>query len=101
MPEAAFNLGISYQRGQGVTADEMEAFKWLEIAANSGLARAQYELAVCYQRGLGTVVDLAEACRWSGLAAERGSQPARELKEELEKEMAAIEAGKEEAQQLS
>jgi hypothetical protein len=32
-----YNLGVLYARGQGVVQDEIEAFKWLELAADMGI----------------------------------------------------------------
>ena len=32
-----YNLGVLYARGQGVVQDDIEAFKWLELAADMGI----------------------------------------------------------------
>jgi TPR repeat protein len=31
-----YNLGVLYARGQGVLRDDIEAFKWLDLAADMG-----------------------------------------------------------------
>ena len=32
-----YSLGVLYALGQGVAQDEIEAFKWLELAADTGI----------------------------------------------------------------
>jgi TPR repeat protein len=32
-----YNLGVLYARGQGVLRDDIEAFKWLDLAADMGI----------------------------------------------------------------
>lgn len=35
---ALFHLGMRYNKGQGVTPDPAETYKWLDLAAASGIA---------------------------------------------------------------
>ena len=44
--EAEFNLGVMYERGNGVSKDPEEAFKWLRSAADQGLPQAQFLVGV-------------------------------------------------------
>jgi len=45
-PEAAFNVGLMYEKGQGVRTDSKQAMQWYEKAAKAGYAPAAYNLAV-------------------------------------------------------
>ena len=38
---AQFNLGVMYEKGQGVPQDDKTAVKWYRLAAEQGFARAQ------------------------------------------------------------
>ena len=70
--EAQYNLGVIYDRGQGVTQDYAEAVKWYRKAAEQGDARAQGNLGVMYSTGRGVPQDYAEAAKWFRKAAEQG-----------------------------
>ncbi len=49
---AQYDLGVAYQKGDGVKRDDKRAVKWWEkIAEQHGIAA--YNLAVCYQHGVG------------------------------------------------
>jgi len=39
---AQYNLGIIYNKGEGVPQDSAEAVKWYRLAADQGYASAQY-----------------------------------------------------------
>ena len=43
-PEASYQLGILYYRGEGVVQDYAEAAKWFRLAAEQGYAPAQENL---------------------------------------------------------
>ena len=49
------------------------AFKYYDISANTGYARAQANLGYCHDIGLGTEKNLAKAKRWYGEAAKQGN----------------------------
>jgi hypothetical protein len=53
--EAQCNLGLCYERGDGVAKSEEEAVSWYRLAADQGHAEAQCNLGVCYERGIGVV----------------------------------------------
>jgi uncharacterized protein len=69
---AQFNLGIMYDKGQGVTQDDAKAMTWFRKAAEQGLAEAQYNLGVMYDEGQGVTKDYAEAVKWWRKASEQG-----------------------------
>ena len=48
---AQFNLGVLYEKGQGVHQDYAEARKWWEKAAAQGDAAAQHNLGVLGKLG--------------------------------------------------
>lgn len=70
--QAQNNLGVLYERGQGVTQVYEAAAQWYSKAAEQGLALAQYNLGVLYARGQGVEQDFAVAERWFRKAAEQG-----------------------------
>jgi TPR repeat protein len=74
---AQYNLGVMYERGEGVAKDEAEAVRWYTQAAAQGHADAQYNLGVMYSQGRGVVKDEAEAVRWYRKAADQGDADAR------------------------
>jgi hypothetical protein len=48
---AQFNLGMMYDRGNGVPQDFQEEMKWLRLAALQGDAAAQTNLGSLYANG--------------------------------------------------
>jgi TPR repeat protein len=73
---AQSNLGVMYERGEGVPQDYAEAVKWYRLAAEQGNALAQFNLGIMYRRGQGVPQDYAEAVKWNRLAAEQGDAEA-------------------------
>jgi len=69
---AQFNLGIMYEKGQGVLQDYAQAREWYLKAAEQGHAAAQVNMGVMYGKGLGVPQDDGEAVRWYRLAAVQG-----------------------------
>src|SRR5512135_1801276 len=57
LPEAQYNLGVMYRKGQGVPEDYVAAAKWWKKAAEQGYAPAQYRLGVMYRKGYGVPQD--------------------------------------------
>ena len=79
LPQAQFNLGLMYAKGQGVKKDLKEAVNWYKKAAERNLAKAQFYLGWMYENGLGVKKDLTEAIKWYRKAAEQGYEPAKAL----------------------
>ena len=72
-PEAQYNLGEAYRKGEGVLKDDAEAARWYRMAAEQGHRYAQGSLGLAYRKGEGVLKDDAEAVRWFQMAAEQGS----------------------------
>ncbi len=70
--KAQHNLGVMYERGQGVPQDYAEAVRWYRKAAEQGFASAQYNLGVMYGKGQVVPQDYAKAVGWWRKAAEQG-----------------------------
>jgi TPR repeat protein len=73
---AQFNLGVSYERGNGVPQDYKKAVEWYLKAANQGYATAQYNLGVMYYEGEGVPQDYTKAAEWFLKAANQGDTEA-------------------------
>lgn len=73
---AQFNLGILYDRGQGVAPDFVEAARWYRLSADQGFEIAQASLAFLYANGKGVPQSFSSAYLWFSLAAAQGNQNA-------------------------
>jgi TPR repeat protein len=69
---AQYNLGIAYDKGDGVPQDHSEAVKWYGKAAIQGHARAQNNLAASFGRGEGVEQNNLQAIAWYQVAANQG-----------------------------
>ena len=76
--ESEVELGLRYDKGEGVVKDHAEAAKWYRKAAEQNDADAQYNLAICYERGDGVAEDWVEAYKWLLLAARQGHEAPKE-----------------------
>ena len=70
--DAQFDLGLCYDRGDGVERNSTKAFEWYRKAARQGLAKAQSNLAVLYLTGDGIVTNYGKAVKWFRRSAEQG-----------------------------
>jgi len=66
-----YNLGVRYQRGEGVPQDFALAASWYRKAAEQGLAPAQVNLGLLYVQAQGVPQDYNEAVKWFRKAAEQ------------------------------
>ena len=71
-PIAQLEIGICYQKGDGVEKDEIKAFEWFEQSARQGNADAQTCLGLCYGMGMGVQKDFDQAIKWWRKAAYQG-----------------------------
>ncbi len=71
--DAQYNLGVMYDKGDGVTQNHKEAVKWYRKSADQGNASAQYNLALMYENGKGVTQDYKEAVKWYRKSAEQGN----------------------------
>jgi uncharacterized protein len=76
-PDAQFNLGLMYLKGQGVPKDHEEGIEWIESASQHDHPAALYHLGLAYDLGDGVEPD-DEYSRWNyEIAAERGHSGAK------------------------
>jgi ATP-dependent protease ClpP protease subunit len=61
---AQLNLGVLYEKGQGVTQDFAESARWYLKAAEQGDVDAQFNVATLYEKGIGLPLDLEKARHW-------------------------------------
>ena len=95
--EAQSNLGVMYYTGRGVPQNDAEAVRWYRLAAEQGHAGAQSNLGVMYGTGEGIPKDHVQAYAWSNIAAAQGDETAKELLENITKEMSTADITKAEA----
>lgn len=67
-----FNLGLSYETGQGVKKDARKAAKYYKLAAAENHTQAMYNLALLYREGEGVKQDTGKAIGLMERAAEQG-----------------------------
>jgi TPR repeat protein len=70
---AMYYVGISYDKGAGVTQSYSEAAAWYRKAADAGSAIAMNNLGFLYQNGKGVPKSNEDAFSWYRKAAEAGS----------------------------
>ncbi len=63
-PNAAYNLAVIHQHGDGVARNLGEALRWYRRAADAGDKAAQLQIGLMYQNGEGVKMDAVEAHRW-------------------------------------
>lgn len=73
---AQYNLGLMYQKGEGVKRTEAEAAHWFRLAALQGFADAQQRLADFYYLGQTIPRNYTQAALWYRRAAEQGNASA-------------------------
>jgi TPR repeat protein len=83
----AYCLALIYRRGIGVAKDPVESTKWLNRAAELGLARAVLELGEAYWKGDGVKPDPVAAYTWIWLAYNSKVPGAEQDEQALSKEL--------------
>lgn len=73
------NLGICYNKGQGVPQDYEKTVFWYTKAAEQGIAVAQKNLGASYANGQGVPQDYEKAVYWFSKAAEQGNATAQSI----------------------
>ncbi len=71
---AQYNLGIMYDKGQGVEKDYAQAMEWYARAARQGQPNAQNNLGLMYAQGHGVDKDYVTAHMWLNLSAVHGGE---------------------------
>lgn len=69
---AMYNLGVLYDKGQGVTEDPSLAAFWFLKSAEAGHAAGMSNLGRLLEQGRGLTRDLAQAAQWFRKAADKG-----------------------------
>ena len=62
--DAAYNLAVIHQYGDGVALDYGKAMQWYRVAAYKGDKISQFQIGLMYQTGQGVTADAEEAHRW-------------------------------------
>ena len=79
-PKAAYDLGLRYLRGDGVSQNGFQAIEWLRKAGEAGLVDAQLALGRLYLAGYEEMgSDPAQAEAWLMRAGGQGSKEAKRL----------------------
>lgn len=79
-PRAAFDLGLRFFRGDGVTQNSYQAIQWMRRAGERGNLKAQAALGRFYLMGLEEMgSDPQEAEKWLSMAAGRGDRESGKL----------------------
>lgn len=79
-PQAAYDLGLRYFRGDGLRQDSYQALVWMRKAAEAGDLRAQKALGSFYLFGIEEIgADPREAEKWLSIAASRGDTESQRL----------------------
>jgi localization factor PodJL len=72
-PSAAYEVAMRFAEGRGVPQNDDEAVRWLQRAAQQGLAPAQFRLGTFYEKGAGVKRDLGAAHDLYLAAANKGN----------------------------
>lgn len=62
--DAAYNLAVIHQYGDGVPLDYAKAMAWYRLAAEKGDKVSQFQIGLMYQNGQGIEANQEEAHRW-------------------------------------
>ena len=74
--KAQYRLGRCYDKGHGVTENDVQAFKWYSKSAAQEYAKAQYAVGKCYKDGKGVEKDRKKAVAWFSKAAKQDNADA-------------------------
>ena len=91
--ETQFSIGRMYATSEGLLKgkDEAQAVRWYRRAADQGYAAAQYHLGIMYAAGRGLLKDSVLAHMWWNIASANGHETAREVRDDLERDMTRAE----------
>jgi TPR repeat protein len=86
---AQYDLGVMYDKGQGVPQSDKEAMYWYGRAAEQGEPRAQYNLGLMYLNGQGVEPDLIKAYYLVSLSASHGNANALNARDYVSEKMSS------------
>ena len=69
---AQHNLGVMYDKGQGIQQDYAAAVRGYRMAATQGNPSAQYNLGLMHYKGRGVPQNYSEAAKWFKLSEAQG-----------------------------
>jgi len=75
--DGMLHLGVAYDTGSGVRANDEQAVLWYRRAADKGNASAAFNLGEHYENGKGVPKDMPEACTLYQRAAKGGNADAK------------------------
>ena len=84
---AQYDLGVLYDKGQGVPQSDAQALQWYERAAEQGEPRAQYNLGLMHLNGQGVAPDMIKAYFWTSLSASHGDRHALDARDYIGEKM--------------
>ena len=73
-PEAQFQLGQKYCKGEGVEKNYLEALKWFRLSADLANADAICCWGCCLANGYGVDIDTVSAAKYYRMSAEKGNK---------------------------
>lgn len=82
-PNALYEIGLKYYRGEGVEKNDVFAFKVIEKAANMSHQKAIYQLAYFYKYGIGTEKNIDAALSELKKITESGNIQGKNLYNEI------------------
>ena len=77
--------------GEGMPENDAKAVRWYRMAADQGNADAQFILGSMYATGKGVLKDSVLAHMWFSIAGANEKEEARELRDNLERDMTRAE----------
>lgn len=83
--KAQYRVGYCYDKGRGVTENDVMAVKWYQKSAEQNYAKAQYQLAKCYVKGEGVTKDVAKGKMWL-MKAVKDKKDGLEIKDKIKKD---------------
>ena len=84
---AQYQLGLMYEKGEGVPQNDKTAVKWYRLAAEQGHSSAQTNLGTIYGTGKGVIQDFVYAHMWGNLGASNGNEVGVKVRETAAKNM--------------
>ncbi len=88
---AQHNLGIMYEKGEGVIKDPKEAFDWYLKAAKQGYGPSQYNVSIFYVKGEFVPQDFVRSYMWVSIAELNNYEEAQDFKRAAEKNLSVDE----------
>src|ERR1700677_4831744 len=98
---AQYQMGVRYDKGEGVLKDDAQAVQWFQRAADQGNVDAQAHLGAYYWAGRGVPRDLSKAYMWSMIAVAGGDDNSKSRLQGLASQMtrAQVSAARQQAEE--